>query len=228
MILISVNSTFKKLSFIISIEDIQIDPQKVNTILDWTQPTSFRQVRLFLKFCNFYQYFIWVFSKLAKPFISLTKKNIIFDLSPACQSAFDSLKKVIIKKPILTHYNQSFKRSVKINLSDYISSGVFFQLGNNRLLHLITFFSKNLNFIEYNYEIYDRKLLAIIRYYEQWRLELEGIGVLVKVIIEHKSLKCFITIKKLTKHQAYWAEFLSEFKFVIFYTTGKENYKADI
>jgi hypothetical protein len=30
--------------------------------------------------------------------------------------------------------------------------------------------------VEYNYEIYDKELLAVIRYLEEWRAELEGIG----------------------------------------------------
>ena len=36
-----------------------------------------------------------------------------------------------------------------------------------------------------------------------------------------------MTTKKLTRRQARWAEFLSGFNFVIFYTLGKENQKAD-
>ena len=36
-----------------------------------------------------------------------------------------------------------------------------------------------------------------------------------------------MTTKKLTRRQARWAEFLSGFNFVISYTPGKENQKAD-
>ena len=47
----------------------------------------------------------------------------------------------------------------------------------------------------------------------------------IKVITDYKSLKYFITIKKLTKCQACWAEFLFYFKFVIFYIPERENQK---
>ena len=50
---------------------------------------------------------------------------------------------------------------------DYVSSRVLSQLGNDRSLHSVAFFSKNLNLTECNYEIYDKELLAIIRYFEQ-------------------------------------------------------------
>ena len=50
---------------------------------------------------------------------------------------------------------------------------------------------------------------------------------LVKVLTDHKSLEYFMTTKKLTPRQARWAEFLSEFNFVVTYQTGKKNDKAD-
>lgn len=55
---------------------------------------------------------------------------------------------------------------MKSDASDYANNGIFFQLGKNRLLYPIALFSKNLNPTEYNYEIYDKKLLVIIWCFE--------------------------------------------------------------
>ena len=134
---------------------------------------------------------------------------------------------MVTKAPILAHYKQGVKTIVETDSSDYVSSGVLSQLGDDELLHPVAFFSKNLNPAECNYEIYDKELLAIIRCFEQWRPELEETGVPIKVITDHKSLEYFMTTKKLTRRQARWAEFLSGFNFVISYTPGKENQKAD-
>ena len=134
---------------------------------------------------------------------------------------------MVTKAPILAHYKQGVKTIVETDSSDYVSSGVLSQLGDDGLLHPVAFFSKNLNPAECNYEIYDKELLAIIRCFEQWRPELEGTGVPVKVITDHKSLKYFMTTKKLTKYQACWAKFLSRFNFIISYTPGKKNQKVD-
>ena len=57
---------------------------------------------------------------------------------------------------------------------------------------------------------------------------MERTKVLIKVITDYKSLKYFITIKKLTRRQGCWAEFLSGFNFVIFYIPVKKNQKADL
>ena len=134
---------------------------------------------------------------------------------------------MVTEAPILAHHKQGLKTIVETNSSDYISSRVLSQLGEDGLLHLVAFFSKNLNPAECNYEIYDKVLLAIIRCFEQWRLELEVTGIQIKVITDHKSLKYFITTKKLSRRQARWAKFLSGFNFVIFYTPHRENGKAD-
>ena len=150
-----------------------MDLQKVSTILDWAQPTSLCHVRSFLGFYNFYQRFIQDFSKLAKPFTGLTKKNIPFDWTLACQSAFDNLKKMVTEVPILAHYKQDLRTIVETDSSDYVSSGVLSQLSKDGLLHPVAFFSKNLNHAECNYEIYDKELLAIIQCFEQWRPELD-------------------------------------------------------
>lgn len=74
---------------------------------------------------------------------------------------------MVIKVSILANYKQIIKIIMKRNLSDYVSSRVFSQLGNDKLLHPIAFFSKNLNLAKCNYEINDKELLAIIRYFEQ-------------------------------------------------------------
>ena len=50
----------------------------------------------------------------------------------------------------------------------------------------------------------------------------------IKVITDDKSLKYFMTKKKLVRRKACWAEFLSSFNFVICYTSGKKNQKVDL
>lgn len=80
---------------------------------------------------------------------------------------------------------------------------------------------------ECNYKIYNKKLLAIIRYFEEWQSELERTSIPVQVLTDHKRLKYFMTTKKLTLRQMRWVEFLLEFNFVINYQSSKKNDKAD-
>jgi hypothetical protein len=72
----------------------------------------------------------------------------------------------------------------------------------DRVLYSVVFFSWKLSPAEYNYEIYDKKLLVIINAFEQWRPKLKGTELLIQVLTDHKALEYFITSKKLTRRQA--------------------------
>ena len=108
---------------------------------------------------------------------------------------------MVTEAPILAHYKQGLRTIVETDSSDYVSSGVFFQLGKDGLLHPVAFFSKNPNPAECNYKIYDKELLAIIWCFKQWRPKQKAKGIPIKVITDHKSLEYFMTTKKLSRRQ---------------------------
>ena len=87
---------------------------------------------------------------------------------------------------------------IKANLSNYITKGILSQYNKDRVLHPIAYFLKRLSPAKYNYEIYNKELLAIIRYFKQWRPELEGTEFIIKVFSNYKNLQYFITIKQLS------------------------------
>jgi hypothetical protein len=62
---------------------------------------------------------------------------------------------------------------------------------------------------ECNYEIYDKELLAIVRSFESWRAELQGVDLPIIVLTDHRNLEYFMTTKQLTRRQVRWSEFLS-------------------
>ncbi len=73
------------------------------------------------------------------------------------------MKRRMIKAFILHHFNQTHEAILKTNSFDYVNDEVLSQYDNEEALHSITFYSKNMSFVECNYEIYDKKLLVIIR-----------------------------------------------------------------
>jgi hypothetical protein len=58
--------------------------------------------------------------------------------------------------------------------------------------------SKKYNPAEYNYKIYDKELLAIVRCFEGWRPELQNAYYPIYVLTDHCNLEYFITTKQLT------------------------------
>ena len=81
---------------------------------------------------------------------------------------------------------------------------------------------------ETNWEIHDKELFAILASFKKWRPELISVRTRIDVYTDHRALEYFMTTKVLTSKQVRWMERLSEFNFLIRYTTGKSNQKADI
>jgi hypothetical protein len=51
--------------------------------------------------------------------------------------------------------------------SDYITTSMLSQYDNDNVLHPMAYFPKKHSPMEYNYEIYDKELMAIIRAFEE-------------------------------------------------------------
>ena len=215
------------LELIIITEGVKMNSAKVSTIVKWLTLMNIKDVQSFLGFTNFYQRFIYGYSKLASPLTCLTKKDIPFEWTTECQSAFDALKKAFTSDVILCHYNLDLKIVVETDTSDYVSGGILSQYDKNDVLHPIAYFSKKHNSAECNYEIYDKELMAIVRTFKEWCPELEGSTYLIDVITDHKNLEYFMFTKQLSCHQAHWSEFLSCFNYHITYRPGKAGGKPD-
>jgi hypothetical protein len=93
--------------------------------------------------------------------------------------------------------------------------------------HLITFYLKSLNTVEWNYDIYDKEMLVVMRALEEWRHFLEGAQHKVEIWMNHKNLEYFMTAKKLNGRQACWSLYLSRFNFLMHHRPGMSMGKCD-
>jgi len=93
--------------------------------------------------------------------------------------------------------------------------------------HPVAFYSKSLSSVERNYEIHDKKMLAIIRALEEWRHFLKGATYPVEIWTDHKNLKYFMTAKKLNRCQACWSLHLARFDFLLHHCPGRTMGKPD-
>ena len=67
------------LGMIVSHDGIKMDPEKVNAILKWPEPTNVKQVYAFLGPGNFYRCFIKDYAIISRPMVDLTCKDVIFN-----------------------------------------------------------------------------------------------------------------------------------------------------
>src|SRR5947209_17491524 len=62
----------KYLGFIISIDSIKVDLEKVVVIHNWKEPRIVKGIQSFLGFYNFYRQFIYNYKRIARPLVQLT------------------------------------------------------------------------------------------------------------------------------------------------------------
>ncbi|PYH89018.1 hypothetical protein BO71DRAFT_337640, partial [Aspergillus ellipticus CBS 707.79] len=76
--------------------------------------------------------------------------------------SFNKLKSFFTIEPVLIIFNSFYIIIIEIDSSGYIIREVLSQFNNKRILQLYIYFLKKNLFTEYNYKIYNKKLLAVI------------------------------------------------------------------
>jgi transposase InsO family protein len=218
----------KYLGYILTTQGLEVDPEKVEVLRNWIRPSTVTGVKSYLGFCGFYRQFIRNFGKIALPLTRLTRPSEEFRWTPECEAAFEELRKQLLSVQALYHFDPELPTKLETDASDGVIAGVFSQLHSDGTWYPIGFYSHVLVGHEANWEIHDKELYAIVESFKRWRPEFQSVRNRIEVFTDHKSLEYFMTTKVLTSKQVRWMEFLSDFHFLIRYTTGKSNLKADI
>jgi len=177
---------------------------------------------------NFYQRFIRDFSAKARPLFDLTRSEQVWMWSGKEQAAFEDLKTAVTTAPALVSPQESDPFQIEVDSSDFATGAVLSQQSpTDGKWHPVAFYSKSLSSVEWNYEIHDKEMLAIIHVLEEWRHFLEGATHPVEIWTDYKNLEYFMTAKKLNRHQACWSLHLARFDFLLHHCPGCTMGKPD-
>ena len=122
----------------------------------------------FLGLANYYRQFVKDFAKLAKPLHRLVRKDKKWNWEEEQEAAvFKELKRVFIIRPVLVVPDLDKKMRVEADILEYAIGRVLLMKCENKKWRPVAFISKLLNEAEKNYKIYNREILAIIRYLEE-------------------------------------------------------------
>ena len=86
---------------------------------------------------------------------------------------------------------------MEIDILDYATGEVLSMECEDGKWQPVEFLSKSLNETERNYEIYDKKILAVIKGLENWQHLLESAKYKFEVWTDHKNLEYFMKVQKL-------------------------------
>ena len=129
--------------------------------------------------------------------------------------AFNTLKQAFTSAPILTHWVPDVQLVVETDVLDYTLAAILSIMTKENEINPLAFHSRTFSALELNYDIYDKELLTIFETFKIWRHYLERSTSLIDVITDHKNLEYFSTTKILTRRQARWSEYLSQFYLVV-------------
>ncbi len=157
--------------------------------------------------------------------MTLIQKNTSFKWTEKADQGFKKLKTMFISVSILVLFNHTHITVMKTDFSDWYIDETLLQLMNN-VWRLCAYYSKKNASAECNYEIYDKEMLIIIQYLKEWDAELRSVSSF-QICTDHKNLKYFMTVKKLTEQQMRWSLILLQYNFFILYLLSKQNERAD-
>ena len=203
-----------------STNGIYMDPQKVEAVANWEQPTTVTEVRSFLGLARYYRKLIEGFLRIAGPLHGLTRKGVKFEWTDRCEGSFQTLKERLTSTPILTllEGNEGF---------EVYSDASYQGLGCVLMQHkrVVAYALRHLKKDDLNYPTHDLELGAIIFTLKTWRHYLYGPT--CQIFTDHKSLKYLFSPKELNLRIRRWMKLPKDYDCTIDYHPGKMNVVAD-
>ena len=232
------NLCFKRLKYDFNMEEIPIrgvivrkgqvkmDQEEINVAKEWKTPMKVKDIESFLGFANFYRRFIQNFSHMAR-LLNRLKGKEEWTWNEEHQKAFEELKKKITSQLVLSLLKREGKFRVEIDALEHAIGEVLSQEQEGKWKP-IAFLSRTMQPVERDYEIYNKKLLAIVEALTKWRQYLLDMMKLFEIWMDHENLKYFRESHKLNRRQARWYLKLQDYDFILRYISGKMNTKVDV
>jgi hypothetical protein len=145
-------------------EGLKMDDHKVKAILDWELPKSVPALRSFLGLASYYRKFIKNFVKMAAPLTNLLKKSFrTYEWDGTCDEAFETLKGILVKAPVLKlpDFDKDFE--IHFDASDFATGGVLVQEGRP-----MAFENKKLSETERRWPTHEKEMWVVIHCLKTW------------------------------------------------------------
>src|ERR1700747_2858239 len=180
-----------------------------------------------MRMLQYHRRFIPHFSHIAQPIFATLKKGKAFMWMKETEQALDALIKAMEADLQMAHSNPDKPFELEIDASNYATGAVLLQRDKQGKRIEVGYHLEGLNSAEWNYDVYDREFLALIKALRFWRYLLEGSGHRIKIYTDHANLTKHREAQKLSGKLSRYISFLARFDFELHPLPGKTNTTAD-
>ena len=173
------------LGHIVSEDEIETDPEKIEAVATWPVPECVRDLRSFIGLCSYYRRFVRGFAEVAAPLHALTGKYAQFEGSEECQLEFEKLNEALPTSPILGMPSDEGRYILDTDASE-TSIGAGLSHVQNGEERVTAYASRKYNKAERNYCTTRNELLALVYFIRQFKQYLLGSSFLI--ITGHAAL----------------------------------------
>ena len=162
------------LGFVVGRDGLKASPLKLDAVRDWPEPTTVKQIRSFIGFCNFYRRFVKDYAHIAAPLVELTKRDAWSGaLGLDERAAFQALKDRLTSAPVLLNPDFSKPFVVHVDACDFAVGAVLLQ-DQGHGLQPVAYESKKLSDSERKWVISEKEAFALVHACRVWRPYLES------------------------------------------------------
>ena len=220
-------ATVKYLVHIVGQGQVRPLDAKNQTIAKFSIPTSRKELARFLGMAGYYRNFCLNFLEIASPLTNSLSKKVKFVWTDDCQMAFDKVKLLLQKSPVLKSpdYEKPFK--LTIDSSDVGTRSGLVQEASDGLDHTVIYFSKQFLKYQKNYSVVEKETLGLVLALEYFDVYLFSTPFKIKIYTDHNPLTLVKTMKNENQRLVRSSLALQEYNLEIQHIPGSENVVAD-
>lgn len=213
----------KFMGHIISKDGLKPDPDKIKAVEEMPRPTNKKELLTLLGFVNYLAKFLPKLSEVTQPLRDLTRKEAQFIWATQHEEAFEKVKSLATKHPVLKFYDVKQPVTIQCDASDRGLGATLLQEGQP-----VSFASRTLSKTERHYAQIEKECLAIVFSCEKFNQYIAGKEEIL-VESDHKPLQ-FIFKKSIHTAPSRLQRMLlrlQRYNLRVIYKQGNKMYLAD-
>ncbi|GBG81618.1 hypothetical protein CBR_g32610 [Chara braunii] len=220
-----VSQELEYLGHFVTSEGISPLSNKIQSIQEWSEPKTVKNVRSFLGLASYYQRFIKGFSKITAPLSKLQCEDRPFDFDDHARTSLLALKAALLSAEVLRIYDPLLPTRVTTDASGY-GIGAVCEQHDGVDWHPIEYFSKKVPVVHSIDDARKKELLTFVHALKRWRHFLLG-RQHFRWVTDNNPLVFYKTQDMVNSTIACWMTFIDQFDFFPDHIPSKSNRFAD-